>query len=76
MAKEADNIRMGRGGWISTALDGLCMALPLVNEKRMKVIINGGGLNPEGLAVKVHEMVGHGLFIFNSTFPSSILMLT
>lgn len=59
MAKEADNVRHGKrtGGWVATALDGIQMTLPLINEKRIKIIVNGGGLNPEGLATKVHELV-------------------
>ncbi len=59
MAKEADSLRQGSGagGWVATALDGIQMTLPLINEKRIKVIVNGGGLNPEGLATRVHDLV-------------------
>ncbi|KAK3651503.1 hypothetical protein LTR56_005645 [Elasticomyces elasticus] len=39
-------------GWLPTAWDGLCKAIDLVAEKRIKVIINGGALNPKGLAEK------------------------
>ncbi|KAK6358325.1 hypothetical protein TWF730_007671 [Orbilia blumenaviensis] len=44
-------------GWIPTALDGLQQTLDIANEKRIKIIINGGGLNPKGLAEKTLEMV-------------------
>lgn len=33
------------------------MSLDLINEKRIKVVINGGALNPKGLAEKTHELV-------------------
>jgi hypothetical protein len=44
-------------GYIPSALAGIKLSLELVNEKRIKIIINGGGLNPKGLAEEVHEMV-------------------
>ncbi|KAK5112726.1 hypothetical protein LTR62_003824 [Meristemomyces frigidus] len=37
-------------GWIPTAWQGLELAIDLIAEKRIKVIINGGALNPKGLA--------------------------
>ena len=33
------------------------MSVDLVNEKRIKVVLNGGCLNPRGLAEKTHELV-------------------
>lgn len=44
-------------GWEPTALDGLTLSLEVLNEKRIKVIINGGALNPKGLAEKTLEMI-------------------
>ncbi|PHH86880.1 hypothetical protein CDD83_9634 [Cordyceps sp. RAO-2017] len=44
-------------GWVPTALEGIEMSLKVVDEKRIKVVINGGSLNPKGLAEKVNEMV-------------------
>jgi hypothetical protein len=43
-------------GWEPTALEGLTMSLSVINEKRIKVVINGGALNPKGLAEKVQAM--------------------
>lgn len=40
-------------GWEKTALDGLLQTLPIVVEKRIKIVINGGALNPAGLAARV-----------------------
>ncbi|CAK3736652.1 Hypothetical predicted protein [Lecanosticta acicola] len=51
---------MSRGehpGWIPTAWDGIEQSAELIHEKRIKVVINGGALNPKGLALKVHEFV-------------------
>ncbi|KAI5358187.1 Putative acyclic terpene utilization [Septoria linicola] len=44
-------------GWCQTAWDGLEMSAELLAEKKIKVVINGGSLNPKGLALKVHELV-------------------
>lgn len=44
-------------GWIRSALDGIQLSLDLINEKRIKVVLNGGAMNPKGLAEKIHEMV-------------------
>lgn len=47
----------GRPGWVVTALDGITQTLDLINEKRIKVVINGGGLDPKGLAEEVNNLV-------------------
>lgn len=44
-------------GWIQSAYDGIQMSLDLINEKRIKVVVNGGAMNPKGLAEKIHDMV-------------------
>lgn len=44
-------------GWVPTALAGIEISLDVVNEKRIKIVVNGGSLNPKGLAEKVHSMV-------------------
>ncbi|KAI3325729.1 DUF1446-domain-containing protein [Xylariaceae sp. AK1471] len=43
-------------GYMPTAYNGLQLSLKAINEKRIKVIINGGGLNPKGLAEVIHKM--------------------
>lgn len=43
-------------GWTSTAWDGLQLALGAVSERRIKVVINGGALNPRGLAEKTDAL--------------------
>jgi hypothetical protein len=44
-------------GWIKSAFDGIHMSLDLINEKRIKIVVNGGAMNPKGLAEKVQEAV-------------------
>ncbi|TGO80875.1 hypothetical protein BPOR_1591g00010 [Botrytis porri] len=57
MAENAEAHRAGNHpGYISTALEGLSRSLELLAEKKTKVVINGGALNPEGLARKVDEL--------------------
>lgn len=44
-------------GWEQTAWDGVEQTIDLLQEKRIKVIVNGGAHNPKGLAEKVQELV-------------------
>jgi hypothetical protein len=44
-------------GWEQTAWDGIEQTIDLLNEKKIKVVINGGAHNPKGLAEKVQELV-------------------
>lgn len=43
--------------WNETAWEGIEQTVDLLAEKRIKVIINGGVLNPKGLAEKTQELV-------------------
>ncbi|KAK3714504.1 hypothetical protein LTR37_007810 [Vermiconidia calcicola] len=43
-------------GWIPTCWEGIEMSVELLNEKRIKLVVNGGCLNPKGLAEKTHEL--------------------
>jgi hypothetical protein len=44
-------------GWEQTAWDGIEQTIDVLNEKRIKVVINGGAHNPKGLAEKVQDLV-------------------
>jgi hypothetical protein len=58
LAENAEKYAAGtHPGWEPTALDGLTQSLSVLNEKRIKVVVNGGSLNPKGLAEKVQSMV-------------------
>ncbi len=46
-------------GYEPTALEGLLLTLDVLNEKRIKVVINGGSLRPKALAEKVNSIVCH-----------------
>lgn len=43
-------------GWSSSAWDGLRKSLEAINEHRIKVVINGGALNPKGLAQETDKL--------------------
>jgi hypothetical protein len=58
LAENAERFAAGKhDGWEPTAWDGLEQTLDVLDEKRIKVIINGGSLNPSGLARKCQAMV-------------------
>lgn len=57
LANGAEAFRRGdNDGWIPTAWDGIQKSIELLDEKRIKLIINGGCLNPRGLAEKTHQL--------------------
>jgi hypothetical protein len=47
----------GHPGWIATAWDGLQQTVEIAAQKRIKIVINGGSLNPKGLAEKTYQLV-------------------
>lgn len=58
LAENAEMLALGKhDGWEATAWDGLEQSLEVLNEKRIKVVINGGALNPKGLAEKCQRLV-------------------
>lgn len=57
MAGSAMQRASNGAGWIRSALEGIQLSLDLINEKQIKVVLNGGAMNPKGLAEKIHEMV-------------------
>lgn len=57
LANAAEAYRRGENpGWIPSAWDGIEKSIHLLDEKRIKLIINGGCLNPRGLAEKTHQL--------------------
>ncbi|KAH0845007.1 hypothetical protein FOPE_09338 [Fonsecaea pedrosoi] len=44
-------------GWEPTCWDGFVQTIDLIAQKELKVIVNGGALNPGGLAAKVQQLV-------------------
>lgn len=58
LAEDAVAYRSGRHpGWENTAWEGIRDSIDVLASKAIKVIINGGCLNPKGLAVKVASLV-------------------
>lgn len=58
LAEDAEAYRAGKhNGWEDTAWEGIKMSLEVLAKKKTKVVINGGCLNPKGLAEKVFELV-------------------
>jgi hypothetical protein len=59
MANNAHAYQKGEHpGYEETAWEGIKQTIDVISAKKIKVIINGGALNPRGLAVKVEELVG------------------
>ena len=59
IAENAEAVALGKhDGWEPTAWDGIQQSVDLIAKKRIKVIINGGALNPRGLAEKCKKLVG------------------
>lgn len=58
LAENATAYREGQHpGYEQTALDGLVESIDLIHKTGAKVVINGGSLNPAGLAEKCRELV-------------------
>ena len=59
MANNAQAFQRGEHpGYEETAWEGIEQTIDVIAEKGIKIVINGGALNPKGLALKVDELVG------------------
>jgi hypothetical protein len=58
LAQNADSYSAGtHAGYDPNAYEGICMSLEPAAKSNIKIIVNGGALNPEGLARKIaHEV--------------------
>lgn len=57
LAYNVEAFRSGQNpGWISSAWDGIQKSIDILAEKRIKLIINGGCLNPRGLAEETYKL--------------------
>lgn len=66
MANNSESYARGKHpGYVETAWKGLQQAIDVIAEKRIKVAINGGALNPEGLGLRVAELVGNPRWYLN-----------
>lgn len=54
----ADKFKAGlHPGYEPNALEGLRLSIKVASERGIKIIVNGGSLNPEGMAIAVASMV-------------------
>lgn len=57
LAENAEKLAKGQhDGWEPTAWDGLEQTIDVIKSKNIKIIINGGALNPKGLAQKTQKL--------------------
>lgn len=60
LAENAEAYKAGKHpGWVDTAWAGLQQSIEVIAERNIKVVINGGSLNPSGLAQKVALFVSY-----------------
>jgi hypothetical protein len=58
LAEDAEAYRAGKhDGSEDTAWEGIKASIDVLADRKIKVIINGGCLNPAGLAAKVADLV-------------------
>lgn len=58
LAEDAEAYRAGKhNGWEDTAWEGIKESIEVIAKKNIKVVLNGGCLNPAGLAQKVADLV-------------------
>lgn len=56
LAENAEAFKAGQHpGNMQSAWDGLRESIDIIAERGIKVVINGGSINPSGLATKVSE---------------------
>jgi len=62
LAENAEAYRAGQHpGFVETAWAGLQQSLDVIAERKIKVVLNGGSLNPAGLAIQVSDLVNQFL---------------
>lgn len=65
LAEHAEAMAAGKHpGYDPYAFDGIEQSIDVIWEKRIKIILNAGALNPKGLAKEVTDLVSQG-----ETFP-------
>lgn len=69
LAENAEAYKAGKHpGWIETAWTGLQESIGVIAERKIKVVINGGSLNPSGLARKVTLLVMNHIIVCFSAY--------
>jgi hypothetical protein len=58
LAENAEAMAAGKhDGWEPTCWDGIRQTVDIAAQKHVKIIVNGGALNPGGLARKTQQLV-------------------
>ena len=76
IANNAESYAQGRHtGYEPTALAGIEQSIDAIAAKGIKVAVNGGALNPEGLAMKVAALVRNPPEVRRHCSPIDILYM-
>lgn len=64
LAEHAEAMAAGKHpGYDPYAFDGIEKSIDVIWEKRIKIILNAGALNPKGLAKEVTDLVSQGSMV-------------
>jgi hypothetical protein len=73
LANNAQAWRSGKHtGYEPTAWDGLQQTIDIIAQKSIRVVINGGALDPKALALKVEALVSERSFFDHLPFKENI----
>lgn len=76
LAEHAEAMAAGQHpGYDPYAWDGIEQSIDAISAKRIKVIINGGALNPRGLAIRTQELVWLIFLLYVNCIPFSSFLL-
>ncbi|KAF2100382.1 DUF1446-domain-containing protein [Rhizodiscina lignyota] len=71
IAQEAAAMEAGTGeGFKKNAWEALQLSMEVINQKRIKVVINGGGLSPQNLAKRCQELIDKNNYNLTVAFVS------
>ncbi|TVY57310.1 hypothetical protein LCER1_G001365 [Lachnellula cervina] len=71
LAQEAAAMSSGTGeGFKKKTWDALQQSMDVIAEKRIKVVVNGGGLNPKALAWRCQELINKNKYDLKVAFVS------
>lgn len=66
LAEHAEAMAAGEHkGYDPYAFDGIQQSIDVIWQKRIKIILNAGALNPRGLAQEIHELVSYTCWLTN-----------
>lgn len=61
LAENAEAFKAGQHpGYVESAWEGIRDSIDVIAKRGIKIVINGGSINPSGLAARVSELVSIG----------------